>query len=101
MRSLGYIPHAFAAVKRWPIAPMAVGGDPRRPLNQLLEADIVYVRDFSRPDSMDDDQLKHLSLIAHHCYRSFDLTVKCLLILEQRGCVAKSSASSYMKMLNQ
>ena len=28
----------------------------RQPLNQLLEADIVYVRDFAHADSMSDEQ---------------------------------------------
>ena len=42
-------------------------------MNQLLEADVVYVRDFTFPDKMSSEQLKHLALIAHHCYGSYDL----------------------------
>ena len=44
-------------------------------INQLLEADVVYVRDFTRPDAADLEQMKHLAIVAHHCYRSFDLTM--------------------------
>jgi FkbM family methyltransferase len=73
LRAQGFIPHAFAALKKWPIAPLQFGGNPTQPLNQLLEADIVYVRDFVHAERMASDQLKHLALIAHTCYGSFDL----------------------------
>src|SRR5712692_982077 len=46
LRAQGFVPHAFAALKKWPISPLQFGADPTRPLNQLLEADLVYVRDF-------------------------------------------------------
>jgi hypothetical protein len=76
LRSQGFVPHCFAEIKRWPIAPSVSYNIPGHPLNQLLEADIVYVRDFAHADSMSDEQLKHLALIAHHCYRSFDLALR-------------------------
>jgi FkbM family methyltransferase len=79
LRGQGFLPHCFPSVLKWPIYPNIW-----RPLNQLLEADIVYVRDFIRC-SMNDEQLKHLALIAHHCYRSFDLALHCIMLLERRG----------------
>src|SRR3954451_13935580 len=33
LRSQGFIPHCFAAVKYWPIAPGVIDNDPRKPLN--------------------------------------------------------------------
>ena len=99
LRSLGFMPHCFAAVKNWAIAPYVVDGDPRRPLNQLLEADIVYVRDIARADAMTDEQLKHLALIAHHCYRSFDLASRCVMLLEDRRAVEAGSEQRYLEML--
>ncbi len=99
LRSQGFTPHCFAAVKNWAIAPFVVGGDPRRPLNQLLEADIVYVRDFARADAMTDEQLKHLALIAHHCYGSFDLALRCAVLLEDRRAVGPGSGQRYLQML--
>ncbi len=101
LRSQGFIPHAFAGVKRWPISPMVINKNPRHPLRQLLEADLVYVRDFRQPDTFSDEQLKHLGLIAHHCYRSFDLAMRCLVILEQRGTVKPNSQQNYFSLLNQ
>jgi len=99
MRRLGFIPHCFAAIKQWPIAPCVVNNNPRQPLNQLLEADIVYVRDFSRPELMSDEQLKHLALIVHYCYGSFDLALRCVMLLEQRQALETGAQGWYLQFL--
>jgi FkbM family methyltransferase len=96
LRSQGFMPHCFAAIKLWPIAPCV---DPRRPVNQLLEADMVYVRDFTRADSMSDEQLKHLALIAHYCYRSFDLASRCVVLLAHRQAVEGGTLQRYREIL--
>jgi Methyltransferase FkbM domain len=96
LRSRGFLPHCFAAIKLWPIAPCV---DPRRPLNQLLEADMVYVRDFTQAESMSDEQLKHLALISHYCYRSFDLALRCAMLLEQRHAVETGTQQRYRDIL--
>ncbi len=95
LRRQGFVPHCFAAVKAWPIAPCVVDGDPFKPVNQLLEADLVYARDFSRPESMDDEQLKHLALVAHHCYGSIDLAMRCVMLLVQRKVVGPDAMEAY------
>ena len=99
LRNQGFIPHCFAAVKLWPIAPCVVGDNPRQAVNQLLEADIVYVRDFAHPEAMSDEQLKHLALLAHYCYQSFDLTLRCISLLEQRTALAAGTQHRYLEML--
>ncbi|MGC2457828.1 MAG: FkbM family methyltransferase [Gallionellaceae bacterium] len=97
LRRQGFIPHCFAAIKHWPIAPCVIKDDPREPLRQLLEADIVYVRDFSRPDLMSDEQLKHLALIAHYCYGSIDLALRCVMLLEQRNVFRAGAQQHYLQ----
>lgn len=67
MRSRGFIPHTFMAVKVWPI-----GMDYAAP-RQLLEADIVYVRDFREPRSASPEQWLHLERLAEHVFKSPDL----------------------------
>ncbi|MGZ8174222.1 MULTISPECIES: FkbM family methyltransferase [Methylobacter] len=99
LRRQGFVPHCFAAVKKWPIAPCVINNDPRRPLNQLLEADIVYVRDFSKPDLMTDEQLKQLAMIVHHCYGSSDLALRCIMLLEARKALPVGSQKSYLDLL--
>lgn len=100
LRSQGFIPHCFAAVKKWPISPFTYQNQPLRAVNQLLEADIVYVRDFTKPQNISDEQLKHLALIAHCCYQSFDLTLRCIDLLEQRAALPAHSQHVYITMLN-
>ncbi len=77
LRGLGFVPHMFAAINKKMIAPM-LGPTPAAAMNQMVEADAVYVRDFIKADRMDSEQLKHLAVIAHHCYGSFDLVVNCV-----------------------
>lgn len=100
LRSQGFIPHCFAAVKKWPISPFMYENEPLRAVNQLLEADIVYVRDFTQPQNISDEQLKHLALIAHYCYQSFDLTLRCINLLEQRTALPAGTQQLYINMLN-
>lgn len=100
LRSQGFIPHCFADVKKWPISPFTYQNQPLRAVNQLLEADIVYVRDFTQPQNISDEQLKHLALIAHCCYQSFDLTLRCIDLLEQRAALPTHSQQIYINMLN-
>ncbi|MEW6644605.1 MAG: FkbM family methyltransferase [Pseudomonadota bacterium] len=95
LRSLGFVPHMFAAINKKMIAPMQ-GGDPGAAFNQLVEADVVYVRDFMKPDAMDVEQLKHLAVIAHHCYGSFDLAMNCLHHLTARGAVPPDARARYI-----
>jgi FkbM family methyltransferase len=99
LRAQGFIPHAFAELKKWPISPIQNGESPTKPLNQLLEADLVYVRDFTNAEAISNEQLKHLCLIAHACYNSFDLAKRCIAILEQRKCLSAGSLERYVQIL--
>lgn len=99
LRSVGLVPHHFAAINRRMILPAYNADQPFGGVNQAIEADIVYVRDFTRPDDMDDEQLKHLALISHHCYGSYDLAIHCLDRLAQRGVIASDAVTSFIEAL--
>jgi FkbM family methyltransferase len=98
LRSLGFIPHMFAAINKKMIAPM-MGPNAAAALNQIVEADIVYVRDFTKADTMASEQLKHLAMIAHHCYGSFDLAVNCIHHLAARRAVHPDSKNRYLRLV--
>ena len=98
LRGLGFIPHMFAAINKKMIAPM-LGPNAAAAINQLVEADVVYVRDFTKPDAMDSEQLKHLALVAHHCYGSADLTLNCIHHLATRGSVPHDAKNQYIALL--
>jgi FkbM family methyltransferase len=98
LRAQGFIPHCLAALSRRPIGDFEVGDDALPWVNQLTEADIVYVRDFTHPDVMSDEQLKHLALIAQYCYGSFDLVFRCVQLLEERRAVETGSSQRYLSL---
>jgi FkbM family methyltransferase len=100
LRAAGLVPHTLRQVKRWPLSPVVFAGDPRRPGNQVLEAEVVYVRDLAQPAAITDEQLKQLALVAHHCYESFDLAAQCLRELIGRGSVGAGALEAYFAVLS-
>jgi hypothetical protein len=82
--------------KTAPIGSCTFEGDPFRGLHQLLEVDMVYVRDFRKPDALSSDMLRHLALIANCCYGSVDLAHHCLELLVHRGEVASDACQQYL-----
>jgi FkbM family methyltransferase len=99
MRELGFLPHCLAELKIWPLAPTVVGGEPNKGLRQLLEADLVYVRDFTRASNMTAEQWKHLALVAHHCFGSVDLAARCLNMLAELGALNADASQRYISSL--
>jgi FkbM family methyltransferase len=100
LRSLGFVPHSFVAIKRRMIHPFFTD-NPFQGLNQLLEADIVYVRDFLKPEKMSSEQLKHLAIVAHICYDSHDLAANCIHHLTGRQAVSQDALERYMAAVRQ
>jgi FkbM family methyltransferase len=98
LRGLGFVPHAFVHINRRLIAPVRDPNNPYAGLNQVLEVDVLYVRDFLHPDAMSDEQLKHLALVAHHCYRSIDLAANCLYHLVDRKALPSDTLQRYVKL---
>ena len=100
MRSQGYVPHHFVHIKRWSIAPVVFDSDVRNPGNQLLEADIIYIRDPMRLDTLSFTQLKKLALLSHYAFASLDLCTKVILELVRRREVTDSAAVEYAQQVN-
>ncbi|TAI62292.1 FkbM family methyltransferase [Bradyrhizobium sp. Leo170] len=98
LRGQGFIPHALTEFNRRMIWPLH-GTDPFAAIHQLVEADAVYVRDFTRPDTMSDEQLRHLALVAHHCYGSHDLAAICIQHLIHRKTLEPEAGSRYFDMI--
>jgi hypothetical protein len=76
-----------------------MGPNPFVAINQMLFADVVYVRDFTKADKMDNEQLKHLAIISHHCYGSYDLAMNCIYHLVARNAVTADAQNRYLDLL--
>ena len=96
MRSKGYLPHSFLRIKKWSISPTIFNDDFRQPGNQLLESDIIYIKDPFRLDLLSDIQLKKFILISHYSFKSVDLTVYLILELEKRNVLTKNTFKNYI-----
>jgi FkbM family methyltransferase len=100
LRSQGFMPHSIPDIKRWALAPTVFNDDVYVPGNQVVEADMVYVRDLAHPERMTSEQLSHLAMIAFHIYGSVDLTVSCIVELQQRGQVSEDAVEQLMKLFD-
>jgi FkbM family methyltransferase len=99
LRAQGFIPHRLFQPKQLMIAPFLLNGNPKIGLHQVVEADIVYVRDFLRLDAMTAEQWKHLAIIAHHCYSSPDLALYALRSLAALGAIGQDVPQEYIGTL--
>lgn len=97
LRAHGFIPHCFSSAVTWPIATEI--RVPRPDPHQMLEADIVYVRDFTQP--MPAEVWKQVAMLAHHMCGSFDLAMLAVEMLSKMEAVPSSAPVAYAKMLEQ
>lgn len=96
MRETGLVPHCFLDVKRWSITPTIFDNNFRTPGNQLLESDIVYIKDPLKINEWTDLEIKKMSVLAHYCFKSFDLCAFCLIELERRQLLPEESFKKYL-----
>ena len=96
LRELGFVPHMFLDVKRWAIAPTIFKGNFRVPGNQLLESDIVYIKNPLSLAELSVIQLKKLAILAHYSFKSFDFCVRLIIELEKRGVCDAESHKQYL-----
>jgi len=100
LRNKGFVPHRFLDVKRWSIAPTIFDGNFRKPGNQLLESDIIYIRDPILLDSLTNTQLQKFVTLSHYCFSSVDLCVHLLIEMEKRGLVNNQGYKEYINNLS-
>lgn len=95
LRDQGFVPHQFVTTRTWPIAPVVWADPLERAARQLVEADVLYVRDPVRLADFDDGQLGRLALIADVAYGSFGLALRCVLALIGRGVLDPAAQERY------
>lgn len=96
LRSKGYLPHTFVGVKKWSIKPTIFGNNFRIPGNQLLETDLIYIKNPLDLQHFETEQLKNLILVGHYCYKSYDLVCHLIIELEKRNQLPKDSFRNYL-----
>jgi hypothetical protein len=79
------------------VTPTIRNNIPQLPFNQLLEADIVYIKDIIHLDNLSDLQIMKLAAIAHFVYNSPDLVARCIIDLQKRNLIAEKSVQAYLQ----
>lgn len=78
MEYRGFVLHTFFSAANLMIGPYVYGPRPDAAMRQIFHADAVYMRDFSRLELLQPEQVKQMALIAHYCFGSFDLAYRCV-----------------------
>ena len=100
MRKIGFVPHGFTELKRWSIAPTVRDNNFRKPFNQLLEADMLYIRNPFNSELDNERRLKTLAFLSHCLFGSPDLTVHSMLRLVEKGAIKKGAVENYFKIFS-
>lgn len=79
LREQGFVLHRFIDQTSRVIKPLIVDNNPYAGLSQLLWADAIFIRDFTRFDLLNPVQLLKIALILHDVYSSFDVALRALL----------------------
>lgn len=95
LRAQGFVPHRFVTTRTWPLAPVPWADPLEQASRQLVEADMLYVRDPVHPELLTDAQLGRLALVADVGYGSFGLALRCVIDLIGRRALDAAAESSY------
>jgi FkbM family methyltransferase len=97
LRQHGFVFHKFEPTVSRTIAPMLVNNDIYAGMSQLLWADAIFVKDFTRLDLFTERQLLGMAAIMHDCYRSFDLALR--LLTEHDARAGTQLGATYLSRL--
>ena len=84
LRAQGYLFHRFEPLYTRDLIPLRLSEDVYAGHSQALWADAIFVRDFTRLDLLDTEQLLRLAVILHDCYGSYDLVFHLLRDYDRR-----------------
>lgn len=84
LRARGFMLHRLDPIVSRVIKPLMLGGSPYAPFKQMVWADAIYVRDFSRLGALTDEQLLRTAAIMHDVYGAVDLALHVLLEHDRR-----------------
>ena len=100
LRDRGYVMHKLIAPKSACLTNSYLNKlRPRMVGSQLVDGDVVYIKDITALHSFSDDQLKHLALFADGAFNSIDLVFYLLDELVARACITADDVDAYFAKL--
>ncbi|WP_297539198.1 FkbM family methyltransferase [Roseovarius sp.] len=99
LRAQGLVPHSFLHIEKRLLRSRWLGRIEDATPQQMLDGDILYLRDLSRPDTLDNDALRKIALLCDTCYGFTDVTLRCLELLVDRGEIKPRVAERFIDSL--
>ena len=99
LREQGFMFHRFFPQNSRVVRPLLVDNNIYAGMSQLLWADAIFVRDFTRLDELTDSQLLCMATILHDCYQSIDLVLH--LLARHDGRTGLKLGAAYLAGLQQ
>jgi len=84
LREKGFLLHKFIDMSGRCFRPISTSNSPYVPMSQLLYADAIFVRDFTRLDRLSDTDLLFMAIIMNDIYRSYDFVSFLLAEYDER-----------------
>ncbi len=98
LRGLGFVPFNFVDIERRRINHPWSSMMPDQKPGQMLDGDIIYLRDLSEPEKIDSTKLRMLSLLASGVFDQSDLVFRCLDVLVQRQELNRQDVDNYISL---
>ena len=100
LRALGFDLHKFMSISAFSVrGGLARYLNKRRHSNQMLDGDAAFLRSLLTPESMSDEQIKHLAILCDAVVESYDLTIRCLDLLIARDAIDPGHIEDYILQL--
>ncbi len=98
LKTKGFVVHKMIDIGGRCFEPTFIPDVPFRPMSQLLWSDTIFVRDFTKLDSLNDEKLIKMVMILHESYFSYDLCLFILSHLDKRN--QSKYAEKYIQKLS-
>lgn len=79
LRKFGMTFHKFEPLTSRSIQPMMANQNIFEGISQIVYADAIFIKDFSRLDNLKPTQLKKMAVILHDTYKSYDIVLRILM----------------------
>jgi FkbM family methyltransferase len=97
LQKFGLYTHKFYEIAGHVLKPFTVRGDRHAPLSQLFWADVIFIKDLTKLDTLTPDQLLRLASMLNDIYRSFDVAHLALAAYDRKQ--RTSYAQTYALLL--
>jgi FkbM family methyltransferase len=98
LRQQGFVPHSYMHIEKRIIQSRFSGELTKEDATQMLDGDILYLRDLSGIADWHSDDIKRMALLADGVYNYADIVLRCLDVLQSRGLLRQDQIDTYLAL---